>query len=51
MCQNVYFSDKHTDIPETKASKTMFDMAGIKQRQYIPYKTKIATDFDLINEK
>jgi dCMP deaminase len=43
----VYFSDK----PETKASKTMFDMAGIKYRQYIPFKTRIVIDFDLINEK
>ena len=47
----VYFSDKHADKPETKASKTMFDMAGIKYRQYIPCKTKIVIDFDLINEK
>ena len=47
----VYFSDKHADKPETKASKTMFDMAGIKQWQYIPCETKIVTDFNLINEK
>ena len=47
----VYFSDKPADKPETKASKTMFDMAGIKYRQYIPCKIKIVIDFDLINEK
>jgi len=46
----IYFSDKHAEKPETKASKAMFDMAGIKYRQYIPCKSKIVIDFDLINE-
>ena len=27
-----YFSDKHADKPETKASKTMLDMAGFQIR-------------------
>ena len=52
LCAKMFiFSDKNPDLPKTKASKTMFDMAGIKYRQYIPCKTKIVIDFDLINEK
>ena len=47
----VYFSDKHADKPETKASKAMFDMTGIKYRQYIPVQQKIVIDFDQINQK
>ena len=46
----VYFSDKHAEKVETKASKAMFNMAGIKYRQYIPAQQKIVIDFDVINQ-
>jgi dCMP deaminase len=45
----VYFSDKHADKPETKASKKLFDLAGISYRQFIPTNKKITIDFDIIN--
>lgn len=32
----IYLSDKYADSDETKASKMMFDMVGIKYKQYIP---------------
>ena len=46
----VFYSDKHADKPETIASKKMFDMSGVKYRQFTPKQSKITIDFDVINE-
>lgn len=40
----VYISDKYADTDSTKASKKMFDMVGIKYRQYIPTGRKLELD-------
>lgn len=45
----IYFSDKHAAKAETKASKKMLDMAGIKYRQFTPKHSKLVIDFDVIN--
>ena len=45
----IYMSDKHKEKPETKASKVMFDMAGVKFHQFIPKRTQILIDFDEID--
>jgi len=46
----IYFSDKHSQKPETIASKRMLEMAGIKYRQFVPSKAQITIDFDFINQ-
>ena len=46
----IYFSDKHAEKPETIASKRLLEMAGIKYRQFVPSKTQITIDFDVINQ-
>ena len=40
----VYISDKYADTDSTKASKKMFDMVGIKYRQYVPTGRKLELD-------
>ena len=47
----VYYSDKHADKPETKASKTMLSMAGVRVRQFTPSMRKIVIDFEAIGER
>jgi hypothetical protein len=47
--QVVYFSDKHADKPETKASKRLLSLAGVSFRQFVPAHKKIVIDFDVIN--
>lgn len=37
----VYYSDKYAETDGVKASKRMFDSAGVKYRQYIPTDKKI----------
>lgn len=37
----VYYSDKYADSAATKASKMMFNMAGVKYRQYTPEEKEI----------
>ena len=50
MKEVIYFSDKHSQKPETIASKRMLEMAGIKYRQFVPSKAQITIDFDFINK-
>ncbi len=45
----VYMSDKHKDKPSTKASKLMFDMAGVKYQQFVPKNSKLVIDFEEID--
>ncbi len=40
----VYLSDKYADSDETKASKMMFDMVGIKYSLYIPAERAITIE-------
>jgi dCMP deaminase len=40
----VFLSDKYHDTPSMTASRTMFDMAGVKQRQVTPSQTCIQID-------
>ena len=40
----IYLSDKYSDSDSTVASKRMFDMTGVKYREYIPSGKKIALD-------
>lgn len=42
----VYFSDKHKEKSHTKASKMMFDAAGVKYMHFIPRQSRIVIDFD-----
>ncbi|XP_072040218.1 deoxycytidylate deaminase-like isoform X2 [Amphiura filiformis] len=46
----MYFSDKHKDKPETKASKRMMDLAQIQYKQYIPKTKKVVIDFSAIDQ-
>ena len=41
----VYISDKYADTPGTRASKRMFDAAGIKYTQLKPKKEELTIDF------
>ncbi len=41
----VYISDKYPDTPGTRASKRMFDAAGIKYTQLKPKKEELTVDF------
>ncbi|ESO93851.1 hypothetical protein LOTGIDRAFT_209389 [Lottia gigantea] len=45
----IYYSDKYKDVAEFKASKIMFDKAGIIYRQYKPSCDKIVIDFTKID--
>lgn len=45
----IYMSDKHAHKTSTKASKIMFDAAGIKYWQYTPKHKKIVIDFSEID--
>lgn len=45
----VYYSDKYHDRPEFMASKRMFDIAGVKYRQYRPAQKQIVIDFSSID--
>jgi len=40
----VFLSDKYSDTEATKASKMMFDMAGVKYRGFEPHKRIITID-------
>lgn len=46
----VYYSDKHSSKPETIASKKMFDLAGVKYRQFVPMQKQVLINFDSIND-
>ncbi|XP_060591152.1 deoxycytidylate deaminase-like [Ruditapes philippinarum] len=46
----IYYSDKYHERPEFRASKRMFDMAGVKYRQYRPAQKQIVIDFTTIDE-
>lgn len=46
----IYYSDKYHERPEFMASKRMFDMAGVKYRQYRPAQKQIVIDFTTIDE-
>ena len=48
--QIYYYSDKHNYKDETKASKIMLDMAGIKYIQHIP-QDNITIDFKAIHKR
>ena len=41
----VYISDKYADTPGTRASKRMFDAAGIKYTQLKPKRQELTVDF------
>lgn len=41
----VYLSDKYADTPSTRASKRMFDCAGVKYKKLTPEKTSLTLDF------
>lgn len=41
----VYLSDKYAEAPTTKASKRMFDSAGVKYKKLSPEKTSLTLDF------
>ncbi|XP_005989545.1 deoxycytidylate deaminase [Latimeria chalumnae] len=45
----IFMSDKYHSTPEMTASRLLFDMAGIKYRQFVPKVSKITIDFDSIN--
>ncbi len=47
----VYYSDKHKDKPETVASKTMLNLAGVRLRQFIPEMRQLVINFDSVNEQ
>ena len=40
----VYYSDKYADTDGTRASKRMFDMAGVTYREYKPSNKKVNLD-------
>ena len=44
MKEVVYMQDKYADSDATKASKKMFDMAGVKYRQFVPKGQTIEVD-------
>ena len=37
----VYLSDKYAETPSTRASKRMFDAAGVKYTKLVPTKTEL----------
>ena len=41
----IYLSDKYADTPGTRASKRMFDSAGVKYTQLKPAKQELVVDF------
>ena len=41
----IYLSDKYADTPATKASKRMFDAAGVKYTKLFPEKKSLTLDF------
>ena len=41
-----YLSDKYADSPSTRASKRMFDAAGVKYTNLKPSENNIVIDFD-----
>ena len=41
----IYLSDKYHDTNTCKASRTMFEMAGVKTRRYIPLCFSVSVDF------
>lgn len=45
----VYLSDKYSDTDSVKASKKMFNSAGVKLRQLHPEKTTLTLSFDINN--
>lgn len=45
----VYLSDKYSGTPSNTASKTMFQMSGVKSRQLILEKKSIEISFDIEN--
>eukprot|EP01135_Chromosphaera_perkinsii_P006956 Nk52_evm5s634 gene=Nk52_evmTU5s634 len=47
----VYYSDKYADKLEFRASRHMFDVAGVKYRQHIPERRKIVIDFENLEPK
>ena len=42
----VYLSDKYADTPSTRASKRMFDAAGVRYKQLVMHTPSITIDFD-----
>lgn len=42
----VYLSDKYADTPTTRASKRMFEAAGVKMTKITPTKDSVLIDFD-----
>ena len=46
----IYISDKYADLDIFKASRKMFDLAGISLRQYTPAIPKLIIDFDKVNQ-
>ena len=44
MKEVIYMQDKYADSDATKASKRMFDMAGVKYRQFVPKGQTIEVD-------
>ena len=44
MKEVIYMQDKYADSDATKASKKMFDMAGVKYRQFVPKGQTIEVD-------
>jgi dCMP deaminase len=42
----VYLSDKYADTPSTRASKRMFDAAGVRYKQLETHTPSITIDFD-----
>jgi len=46
----VYYSDKYHDRPEMKASRRMFNLAGVSYRQHRPKCKQIVVDFTSIEK-
>lgn len=46
----VYYSDKYHDRPEMKASRRMFNLAGVSYRQHRPESKQIIVDFTSIEK-
>lgn len=46
----IYLSDKYKDTDSVKASKRMFNLAGIQYQQLIPTQAKIVINFETVTE-
>ena len=45
----IYMSDKYHASEDMQASRRLFNMAGIKYKQFFPKRKQIVIDFDSIN--